>query len=146
MAEHSRYFKLQEFLTSSTARQRSIENMPGWAEIDNLRELALFLDGVRASYGKPITVNSGFRCEKLNSAIKGASKTSVHMKGLAADLSVSGGKKAMDDFGKFLVDYLKDKKFDQLLIEKSSNGGYWFHLGLRGNNGEQRQQIKNMNV
>lgn len=139
-----KHFRLEEFLTSSTARQKSIENTPSWEVVEHLNELALFLDEMREAWGKPIYISSGFRNEKLNSAIKGSSPTSVHLIGYGVDLYVSGGKAEMDKFGKFLIDYLKDKKFDQLLREKSSNGGYWYHLGLYGNSGSQRCQIKEL--
>ena len=91
-------------------------------------------------------VTKGFRCKKLNSILTSSSPTSVHQIGYAADIYVGGGKTEMDKFGKFLVEYLKDKKFDQLLTEKSSSGGYWYHLGLRNNKNEQRCQIKNLFV
>ena len=141
-----RYFTLEELLKSSTALNKKIENLPSWDVIEHLNELALFLDGIREAYGKPVYVSSGFRCKKLNSILTSSSPTSVHQIGYAADIYVGGGKTEMDKFGKFLVEYLKDKKFDQLLTEKSSNGGYWFHLGLRNNKNEQRCQIKNLFV
>lgn len=133
-----KYFTLQEFLTSSTARQRSIENLPSFDIVEHLRELGVFLDGIREAWGSGIHVNSGFRCKKLNDNIKGASKTSVHMIGYAADIVPVNGK--FEEFGKFLKNYLKDKKFDQLLIETSGKSR-WYHIGLYSNNGQQRRQI-----
>jgi zinc D-Ala-D-Ala carboxypeptidase len=44
------------------------------------------LERLRMAWGKPITVNSGFRCKKHNQAIGGAPK-SLHMAGRAADLN-----------------------------------------------------------
>jgi uncharacterized protein YcbK (DUF882 family) len=41
---------------------------------------------LRERYGKPIKVNSGYRCPALNKAVNG-SKSSQHMKGLAADIT-----------------------------------------------------------
>lgn len=138
-----KYFTLEELLTSSTARQKSIENLPGWVIIEHLNELALFLDGIREAWGSGIHVNSGFRCKKLNDNIKGASKTSVHMIGFAADIVPVNGR--FEEFGRFLKNYLKDKKFDQLLIETSGKSR-WYHIGLYSNSGEQRRQIKNIAV
>ena len=140
-----KYFKLEELLTSSTARQKSIENLPSWEIVEHLNELALFLDGIRTAWGKPIHISSGYRNEKLNTAVSGAA-TSVHMIGYAADIYVAGGKKEMDKFGQFLKDYLQYKKFDQLITETSKSGGYWYHIGLYNNKGEQRCQIKTMFV
>lgn len=138
-----RYFGLEEFLDSSIARQKGISNSPSWETIEHLNELAIFLDGIREAWGSAVHVNSGFRCKKLNDCIKGASKTSVHMIGFAADIVPANGK--FDEFGKFLKNHLKDKLFDQLLIETSGKSR-WYHIGLYSNSGEQRRQIKNIAV
>lgn len=140
------HFTLEELLRSTTALNKKIENLPSFEVIEHLNELALFLDDIREAYGKAIYISSAFRCKALNSILKGSSPTSVHQIGYAADMYVAGGKTEMDKFGKFLIAYLKDKKFDQLLVEKSSNGGYWYHLGLYNNKHEQRCQIKNLYV
>ncbi len=140
-----KHFKLEEFLTSSTARQKSIENMPSWEVIEHLNELALFLDDLREKWGSPIYVSSGFRNEKLNTAVGGV-VGSAHLRGDAADIYVAGGKKVMDKFGEFLIDYWKDNGFDQLLREKSKSGGYWYHLSLKNKDGLQRKQIRDMFV
>ena len=137
------YFSLEELLTSSTARQKSIENLASWEIIEHMNELALFLDGIREAWGSGIHVNSGFRCKKLNDAIKGSSPTSVHMVGFAANIVPVNGR--FEEFGRFLKNYLKDKKFDQLLIETSGKSR-WYHIGLYSNSGEQRRQIKNIAV
>ena len=140
-----KYFALQELLDSSTARKLSDQNMPSWTIVENLLELALFLDGIREAWGKPVYVSSGFRNEKINKAVGGVA-TSAHLRGDAADIYVAGGKEDMDKFGEFLVDYLKDKRFDQLLREKSKSGGYWYHISLKNKDGLQRKQIKDMFV
>lgn len=141
----SKYFKLEELLDSSTARKLSDQNMPSWEVIENLLELALVLDGIREAWGSPIYVSSGFRNEKINTAVGGV-VGSAHLRGDAADIYVAGGKNVMDKFGEFLIDYLKDKGFDQLLREKSKSGGYWYHLSLKNKDGLQRKQIKDMFV
>lgn len=51
-----------------------------------LAKLAIQLEALRASIGKPLSVNSGYRCPAHNKAIGGA-KASQHMQGTAADLS-----------------------------------------------------------
>lgn len=142
----SRYFSLEELLYSSTAINKKIKNLPSWEVIEHLQELALFLDDIREAYGKPIYISSGFRSKALNNVLKGTSPTSVHQIGYAVDMYVGGGKQEMDKFGKFLTDYLKDKQYDQLLTEKSSTGGYWYHLGLYNNKHQQRCQNKTMFV
>ena len=47
------------------------------------------LDPLREKYGKPIKVNSGYRCPKHNLAVGGATQ-SQHMKGEAADIAPVG--------------------------------------------------------
>ena len=47
--------------------------------------VANVLDSLREAYGKPIYVNSGYRCEKHNKAVGGVPK-SQHMRGEAADI------------------------------------------------------------
>ena len=134
-----KYFTLFELLTSSTARQKSIENLPSWEIVEHLNELALFLDDIREAWGSGIHVNSAYRCEKLNSCLKGSSPTSVHKIGYAADIVPSNGQ--FEKFGEFLKNYLKNKAFDQLLIEQSGKSR-WYHIGLYNNAGQQRRQIK----
>lgn len=45
------------------------------------------LEQLRVAYGKPITINSGYRCPEHNKAVGGAPK-SYHMQGRAADIAV----------------------------------------------------------
>ena len=142
--ETPRHFRLEEFLTSSTARQRSIENLPSWEIVGHLNELALFLDGMRDAWGSGIKVTSGFRNEDLNSAVGGV-ETSAHMSGYAADIVPSNGR--FDAFVGFLKIWLKDKGWDQCLIEENKRKGTrWVHFGLRNRKGEQRRQLFNMSV
>lgn len=139
----SRYFALEEFLTSSTARQKSIENMPSWEIVDNLRKLAEFLDPLREKWGSGINVSSGFRNKALNAAVGGVFN-SCHQLGYAADLQPANGK--MKEFKKFIVEYLKDKNFDEAIIEKNKKGDTWIHLQIFSPNGFQRKKIFSLNV
>ena len=136
----SKFFKLEEFLTSSTARQKSIENLPSWEIIDHLKELADFLDGLRKDWGSGINVTSGYRNEKLNSAVGGV-PTSAHKLGYAADLQPANGK--MTEFVAFVKNWLKGKKFDQALIETKGKTR-WVHIGLYNSKGQQRQMTKDL--
>lgn len=138
----SRYFKLEEFLTSSTARQKSIENLPSWEIIEHLKELAAFLDDLREDWGSGINVTSGYRCVKLNSAVNG-SPTSAHPLGYAADLQPANGK--MTEFVEFVRKWLKNKQFDQALIETRGKTR-WLHLGLYNQKGQQRRNIKDLTL
>ena len=76
----SKNFSLNEMTKSQTALRRGIDNEPTNDEIDNLRILCEYvLQPVREHFGKPVTINSGFRSKELNKAI-GGSTTSDHCK------------------------------------------------------------------
>ena len=138
----SRFFKLEEFLTSSTARQKSIENMPSWEVVEHLKELAEFLDGLREDWGSGIRVSSGFRNDALNKAVGGV-PNSCHRLGFAADIQPYNGK--LKEFIEFTCDWLKDKDFDECIKERS-NKTEWIHLQLYSPKGFQRKKIFSMEV
>lgn len=141
-----KYFTLAELLRSDTAKKKNIDNTPSWDVVEHLGELVeKILDPLRAAYGMPIRVSSGYRCEKLNKAVGGAA-TSVHMLGYAADLQVSG---SFNKFRDFVVEWATKTgtRFDQILLERDRKTGVrWIHVGLYNNSGQQRGQIKVMEV
>lgn len=132
----SRFFKLEEFLSSDTALRKRIPNNPSWEVVNNLSRLAAFLDELREAWGSGIRVSSGFRCYALNKAVGGV-ENSAHQYGNAADISPVNGK--MNEFEAFLKKWLKGRKWDQCIWETSkSSGGRWVHFSLYSNKGEQR--------
>ena len=84
------------------------------------------LDPLREAYGKPIKVNSGYRCPDLNLAV-GGSKTSQHMLGLAADITVGNPNKNKELFNLIIK---LDLPFDQLIDEKNFS---WVHVSYTSN-------------
>ena len=119
-----KYFTIKELIKSTTATAKKIDNTPTKEVEDNLTKLVdKILDPLREAYGKPIKVNSGYRCPKLNRAV-GGSATSQHVLGQAAD--ITGGSKLEN---KILFDLIKSLKlpFDQLIWE---NGGVWVHVSF----------------
>lgn len=139
----SQYFTLKEMCESETAKKYGIDNTPSASVITHLNELMNFLDELRIAWGSAIIVTSGYRCHYLNQKV-GGSSTSVHKRGWAADLKPKNGK--IEEFKKFCADWIKDKNWDQLLLEKNKNGSEWVHIGLYSNSGQQRKQIKIMNI
>lgn len=137
MIKKPRYFTLEELLSSSTARQKSIENLPSWETVLRLNQLALFLDGLREAWGSAINVTSGFRNDRLNSAVNGV-PNSAHRTGWAADLVPANGR--MEEFKVFIRKWLKDKAWDQCILERKGKQE-WVHLGLYSPGGGQRHQI-----
>ena len=119
-----KYFTIKELCKSSTATQRGIDNTPNSEIVSNLEQLVdNILDPLREAYGKPITVNSGYRCNALNKAV-GGSKTSHHLTGLAAD--ITGSSKAENKKIFELAQKLK-LPFDQLIDEKRFS---WVHISF----------------
>lgn len=119
-----KYFTITELSKSSTAIQKGIDNTPNPDIIKNLERLVEhILDPLREKFGKPIIVNSGYRCPALNKAV-GGSKTSHHMTGLAAD--ITGGSVAKNRILFSLIQEL-DLPFDQLIDEKNYK---WIHVSF----------------
>jgi zinc D-Ala-D-Ala carboxypeptidase len=86
----SPHFTLAELVASQTAARKGIPNIPGPAEIRALTLLCEnVLEPVRAHYGVPVLISSGYRCRRLNVAI-GGSASSQHCAGEAADFEVTG--------------------------------------------------------
>lgn len=122
-----KYFTIKELCSSFTAIQKKIDNTPNSSIVNNLKQLVdCILDPLRERYGKPIKVNSGYRCIALNEAVKG-SKTSQHIKGLAADITAGSPKE-----NKILFNLAQELKlpFDQLIDEKQFR---WIHISFSKN-------------
>jgi len=117
MTQLTENFKLAELIVTNTG----FENTPPNHIVDNLYTLAQVLEKVRTACGNnPIRVLSGYRSPDVNTAVKG-SKTSAHIKGLAADFVVGDMtiKEVFDTIRKAGIVY------DQLILEPS-----WIHIGL----------------
>ena len=124
----AKYFTLQELTRSATANAKGIDNTPPPDIKVKLTSLANdCLDPVRELWGKPIHVNSGFRCKQLNDAV-GSKDTSQHLRGEAADIT-TGSKEG----NKRLFDMIvaSDIKFDQLIDESNYS---WIHISYRAGN------------
>lgn len=116
-------FTWEELTRTSTG----LPNTPNMDAKAYLLELCLLiLQPIRDKYGKPITVTSGYRSEMVNKAVGGA-KTSQHLKGQAADITV--GQKANKALFELIVQMIKDKqiKVGQLIDE---NNYKWIHISL----------------
>lgn len=116
-----KYFTIQELTRSDTAEEHGIDNTPTKEAKENLVALVdNVLDPLREMYGKPIIVNSGYRCPQLNAAVGGA-KNSQHMRGEAADIT-AGSKEE----NKKLFELIRERlPFDQLLNESDYS---WVHV------------------
>ena len=121
-------FTLSEMTFSDTANLCGIDNTPNADEVENLVRTCEVLEEIRTLCGSnPVIITSGFRCDELNKAIGGA-ENSAHRYGLGADFVIP-------EFGtpleicNFLQEQMYELGIDQL-INESSDGGAWVHLGL----------------
>lgn len=121
-----KYFTVNELCKSSTATKKGIVNVPSAEERANLEALiANVLDPLREAWGKPIVVNSGFRCERLNKAVGGAAG-SQHKTGEAADIEAVTRDPA-DNRRLFELVLKLGLPFDQMINEF----GYdWVHISF----------------
>jgi zinc D-Ala-D-Ala carboxypeptidase len=119
-------FSLAEMIKSETALRQGLENIPGPAEIENLRVLCEHvLQPLRDAYQRGIKVNSGFRHPDVNAAV-GGSRTSDHCRGQAADIEIPGV--ANYDLAKYISDYFY---FTQVILEFYTPGvpdSGWVHV------------------
>lgn len=133
-----KYFTINELTKSSTASRLHINNTPSQEVKDNLNKLIdNVLDPLRELYGKPIIVNSGYRCPKLNKAVGGA-RNSQHLTGQASDIRTVANTK---ESNKQLFDIIRNSKlpFDQLINEYDFN---WVHVSYGPRNRRQVLTIK----
>ena len=88
MGTISKNFSYWEFEASETADRKGICNVINTFEVrDAVKALVeTVLQPLRDNWGKPLHINSGYRCPALNKALKGA-KNSQHTKGQAADIA-----------------------------------------------------------
>jgi uncharacterized protein YcbK (DUF882 family) len=87
MTKITEHFTLEELTHTD---HREFDNTPNEAESKNLERLALLLEHVKEILGgKPIMINSAFRCKQVNDAV-GSKDTSQHRIGCAADIRVPG--------------------------------------------------------
>ncbi|WP_456059335.1 D-Ala-D-Ala carboxypeptidase family metallohydrolase [Bacteroides clarus] len=130
-----KYFTIEELCQSTTADRKGIDNRCSNEIAANLTALVdNVLDPLRIWYGKPITVNSGYRCPALNKAVGGAA-TSQHMSGQAADIDTGDRQQ-----NKLLFEYIrKSLPFDQLIDESNFA---WVHISYRADRNNRNQVLK----
>ena len=119
-----RWFTVAELTRSDTAEREGIDNRLPESLLPNVENLIIrTLDPLREWYGRPVYVNSGYRCPELNKAVGGASG-SFHLDGCAADLDTRLGKSE----NRRLFEYIRDNlPYTELGWE---GGGRWVHVAL----------------
>lgn len=130
----SEHFHLSEFERSDRARRLGISNAAPVAVIADLRRLAAALEEVRAVLGVPILINSGYRSPELNAATPGASATSAHMNGRAADIVAPKFGPPLEVIRAIVANRIP---FDKLIYEHAA----WVHFAIPGREMEPRHQL-----
>jgi len=115
----SEHFTLDELTHTD---HREFDNVPNESELANLKRLAAFLETVKSAVGgKPIIVNSAFRCKEVNDAV-GSSDKSQHRLGCAADIRVP--QMSPDEVVKAII--AAGLPFDQVIREFDR----WTHVSI----------------
>lgn len=118
-------FSINELCCSDTAKKYGIKNIPSISECDNLLNLIFYvLQPLRDKLGKPVIINSGYRCKALNYKVGGVAN-SQHLIGQAADIRVNGCTPSR------LIDFIKTSgiEYDQLINEFDR----WVHISYNKN-------------
>lgn len=124
-------FKISELIYSKIATQKNISNMPDINSLDCMLDLIVnCLQPIRNLLNKPMTITSGYRCDKLNRLVNGANN-SQHKKGQAVDFVVKGMTPSE------IIEIIRKSniEFDQLINEYDR----WVHISYL--NGKNRKQI-----
>jgi uncharacterized protein YcbK (DUF882 family) len=125
MTNLTEHFTLEELTHTD---HREFDNTPNDAEKANLERLAAFLEEVKTVLGgKPIMVNSAFRCKQVNDAV-GSKDTSQHRIGCAADIRVPS--MTPDEVVKAVI--ASGIGYDQLIREFDR----WTHISVPNNAGD----------
>lgn len=114
------HFKIEEFRCRCCGEVACTEN------IESLVQAVL--DPAREKLGKPIYVNSGYRCPKHNAEVGGV-KNSQHLRGEAADITCRDNHR--------LAEIIEQKgNFDQLIIYPT-----FLHVSYKRHGNNRKQKI-----
>ena len=140
MVRISKHISYKEATRSATALRLGIENIPNEYELQNMEMVAKkVFEPLREAVDAPIKINSFFRCEELNKAIGGSSK-SQHCQGRAIDIDDIYGNVS----NAFMYYYIKDNlDFDQLIWEFGTDGSPdWVHVSYVNEDSNRKRCLK----
>lgn len=132
MGTISKNFSWHEFEQNDAARQYQIMNIITTPEVrDAVKALVVnVLQPLRDKTGRPLKINSGYRCPELNAKVGGVA-TSQHCKGEAADVWCT----TLTPYQLARVVLENGIPYDQMILYPS-----FVHLSYR-KEGEQRMQL-----
>lgn len=122
MAEYARGAAAQ---LSTNFNSREFECKCGKCQTVKIsKELVTYLQLIRQHFGKPITINSGYRCAAHNKAVGGATG-SKHTQGMAADIVVK------DVEPKEVAKYAESIGVKGIGLYETAADGYFTHIDTR---------------
>jgi hypothetical protein len=136
----SKHISYKEATRSATALRLGIENVPNEYELQNMEMVAKkVFEPLREAVDAPIKINSFFRCEELNKAIGGSTK-SQHCQGRAIDIDDVYGNVS----NAFMYYYIKDNlDFDQLIWEfGTDHNPDWVHVSYIDGDSNRKRCLK----
>lgn len=130
-----KYFSIYEVVHSDVAEEKGIFNLPlDEKVIDNLNYSVSRMDEIREGYGKPININSWYRCKELNAEV-GGEEDSYHLKGLAVDIR----------WDKELVEYIINNcQFHKAIREKAGKTK-WLHIQFKRDRSKELNKVISIN-
>lgn len=135
----SKHLSLAEVTRSETAKRNGIDNKPTAEHLENFKLLAeKVFEPIRAHFGVPIHISSGYRSKALNDLIKG-SLSSQHCKGEAIDIDMDGSDSEVTN--KMVFDFIVDNlDWDQIIHEFGTDSNPdWVHVSYtKGKNRKQK--------
>jgi len=140
MVRISKHISYKEATRSATALRLGIENIPNEYQLQNMEMVAKkVFEPLRETVDAPIKINSFFRCEELNKAIGGSSK-SQHCQGRAIDIDDIYGHVS----NAFMYYYIKDNlDFDQLIWEfGTDHNPDWVHVSYVDEDSNRKRCLK----
>ena len=133
-----KHFKLDEF------RCKCCGELPSFAK-ENIEALVnKVLDGARARLGKPVTVNSGYRCAKHNREVGGAANSQhcCSLGSAAADITAGSREENL----KLAAAIVKGGDWDQMILYVGKNDllPKWVHVSWKRNGANRREVRKHV--
>ncbi len=124
----SPHFTFDELTRTGQSSLQTKNREEAKAYMASLTQLAAMLEVIRGHFGKPLKVNSAFRGQAVNAATPGASKTSQHMLGEAADIEIPGVDDA--DLHRWICTQ-SGLRYGQCILERPP-GRSWVHVSICG--------------
>ena len=140
----AKYFKLEHFEESETAKLNGIINKIPKNTINNYEKFMIILDEIRTELGKPIYINSGWRCDKLNKLVGGSTTSDHNFIGAAAADLDTGNKANNIKLFNIISEKIRLNKLivNEVILEK---GGKWVHLSIRYFDRSNKNEILKIN-